>query len=128
MAITRGWTVALAAASTALAAVVAIAQPAGVPARGADVFDDRCSECHALTGVHQGPSLVGVVGRRAGAEAGYAYTPAMKAAGVTWTAAELDRFLQGPKKLIPGTAMAVIISDPTERRDLIAYLGTLKAH
>ena len=58
---------------------------------------------------------------------GYAYTPAMKASGVVWTPAELDRFLQGPRKLIPGTAMSVTVNDPVQRRDLIAYLGTLKA-
>ena len=31
-------------------------------ARGADVYDDRCSGCHVLEGVGQGPSLRGVIG------------------------------------------------------------------
>jgi cytochrome c len=127
MAIARRWTTtALAASALGLAAMTALAQPPGAPAKGADVFDDHCSDCHALQGVHQGPSLVGVVGRKAGTLPGYDYTPAMKASGLVWSPAALDRFLVGPKKLVPGTAMEAVVLDPAERRDLIAYLATLK--
>jgi cytochrome c len=108
------------------AAWAAHAQPAGDPTKGAAVFDDSCSECHALQGAGQGPSLIGVVGRKAASLPGYAYTAGLKASGLTWTAANLERFLTGPKKLVPGTAMSVQIPDPTERRNLVAYLGTLK--
>jgi len=111
----------------ALGASLACAQPAGDAAKGAGVFDDHCSECHVLEGVGQGPSLAGVVGRKAGNLPTYPYTSAIKASGLAWTAANLDRFLMGPKKLVPGTAMSVTVVDPTERRDLIAYLATLKA-
>jgi cytochrome c2 len=126
MAATRRWTAALSVGALGLAAMTAVAQPPGDPAKGADVFDDHCSDCHALQGVHQGPSLVGVLGRKAGSLPGYDYTPAMKASGLTWNRAELDRFLVAPKKLVPGTAMEAVVVDPAERRDLIAYLATLK--
>ena len=95
-------------------------------AKGADVYQDRCASCHVLNGVGQGPSLVGVVGRKAAAVAGFNYSDAMKASGLTWNPANLDRFISGPTKLVPGTAMRAIVSDPGDRRDLIAYLGSLK--
>jgi|HubBroStandDraft_1064217.scaffolds.fasta_scaffold10487_3 cytochrome c len=123
---TANWSAGLAACAAALAAAVALAQPPGDPAKGADVYDDHCSECHVTQGVGQGPSLVGVVGRRAGAVPGFAYTAALKSSGVTWTPAELNLWLQGPGKLVPGTAMLETVSNPAQRRDLIAYLATLK--
>jgi len=114
---------AAAAAAILLAARGANAQDA---AKGSDVFQDHCSQCHVLAGVGQGPSLIGVVGRRAASLAGYPYSDALKASGLTWTAANLDAFVQGPTKLVPGTAMRAIVADPNDRRDLIAYLATLK--
>jgi cytochrome c len=95
-------------------------------AKGADVYQERCGSCHVLNGVGQGPSLVGVVGRKAASIPGFNYSDAMKASGLTWTPANLDRFVSGPTKLVPGTAMRAIVPDPTERRDLIAYLASLK--
>jgi cytochrome c len=112
-------------ASLALAAVAGGAQ-AQDAAKGADVYQERCASCHVLNGVGQGPSLVGVVGRKAASIPGFNYSDAMKASGLTWTPANLDRFVSGPTKLVPGTAMRAIVPDPTERRDLIAYLGSLK--
>jgi cytochrome c len=115
------------AAAAALATVAVAAQtPAGDKTKGADVFEDRCSGCHVLQGEGQGPSLIGVVGRKAGSLPGFAYTPALKASGLVWTAANIDRFIQGPSKLVPGTAMAVVVPGATQRRDLVAYLASLK--
>ena len=104
---------------------VAHAQTAEM-ARGAADYDDRCSGCHALEGVGQGPSLRGVVGRKAGSLAGFSYTPALKASGLTWTPANLDRWLMGPPKVVPGTAMTTEVPDAHERQDLIAYLAGLR--
>ena len=117
----------LAAGMMALGSSIACAQPPGDAAKGAAVFDAHCSECHVQEGVGQGPSLAGVVGRKAGGLPDYPYTAAIKASGLVWTAANLDRFLTGPRQLVPGTAMSATVVDPTERRDLIAYLATLKA-
>ncbi|HEY7901378.1 MAG TPA: c-type cytochrome, partial [Caulobacteraceae bacterium] len=46
--------------------------------RGQAAFEDRCTMCHAPTG-GQGPKLAGVVGRKAGVLAGFAYSAALKA-------------------------------------------------
>jgi cytochrome c len=112
----------LAAAVVALAAAAAHAQDV---AKGSDVFQDHCSQCHVLSGVGQGPSLIGVVGRKAASLPDYPYSAALKASGLVWTAPTLDAFVQGPAKLVPGTAMRAVVSDPSDRRDLIAYLATL---
>jgi cytochrome c2 len=116
--------IALAATIAAAAAGWAKTLPKGDPAAGAALFEDRCAMCHVAAGGGQGPSLAGVFGRRAGSAAGFHYSPALKAAGVTWSAAELDRFLAGPGKAIPGTAMSVTLRDPRQRADLIAYLAS----
>jgi cytochrome c len=115
--------VALASAAMIAFAGAAAAQDA---AKGAAVFQDRCGSCHVLKGVGQAPSLAGVVGRKAAAVPGFNYSDAMKTSGLVWTEANLDRFLAGPTRLVPGTSMRAIVSDPTERRQVIAYLATLK--
>ena len=107
-------------------AVTAQVPPKGDPAAGAALFEDRCVMCHVAAGGGQGPSLAGVFGRKAGSAPGFHYTPALKASGVTWSAPELDRFLAGPGKAMPGTAMAVTIRDPRQRADLIAYFAARK--
>jgi cytochrome c len=119
------WLAALTGAAAMLSASAAVAQM-GDAAKGADVYDDRCSGCHVIGSVGQGPNLAGVVGRKAGAVAGFPYTAALKGSGLTWTPANLDRWLAGPQKVVPGTAMTVEVPSAPERRELIAYLATLK--
>ena len=106
--------------------VLAWSAPATDPAAGQQVYETRCSFCHGEGGVGgQGPSLIGVVGRKAGSFANFAYTPALKASGLTWTAADLDQFLTNPAAVVPGTAMPMSVPDAKERADLIAYLASL---
>lgn len=101
----------------------ALAQaPGGDAGRGAALFEDRCAMCHVAGGGGQGPSLKGVYGRKAGAGPGFHYSAALAGSGLTWTGAGLDRFLAGPSKAVPGTAMSIAVSDPAQRGDLIAYL------
>jgi len=114
------------AALTAALAAGARAQPAGDAAKGAEAFDDRCSQCHVMGGVSQGPNLAGVVGRKAGTAPGFPYTAAMKGSGLTWTAANLERFLAAPQQVVPGTAMNVVVPSEAERRNIVAYLATQK--
>ena len=109
-----------------LFATPALAQPAGSATQGQAVFADRCASCHTLGAVAQGPNLVGVVGRRAASLPDYPYSDALHASGLTWTPANLDRFLQGPTKLVPGTAMEAVVPSEVERRNLIAYLAAAR--
>ena len=86
----------------------------------------QCAACHTITqgGPNMtGPNLWGVFGRRAGTEAGYDYSDAVKAAGFTWDAAHIDTWITNPQAMIPGTKMTFIgLKDPKDRTDVIAYV------
>ena len=89
----------------------------------------QCAACHAVAaGQHGiGPSLAGVVGRKAGSLAGFSYSDAMKNSGKTWDEATLDTFLTNPMSNVPGTRMSYMgQSDPAKRKAVIDYLKTLK--
>lgn len=106
----------------------AAAAPAADAANGAKLFA-QCKICHSVEPGKNGlgPSLHDVVGRKAGTEAGFTYSPAMKSSGLTWTDAELSEYLRAPMKLVPGTKMAFAgMANEKDRADLIAYLDTLK--
>ncbi len=124
---------ALLAGAAALAAAAAVAEAAAAPsgdaAHGKMVFAARCGLCHSAGDVGeagQGPPLAGVVGRMAAASPDFDYTAALKASHLSWTPANLDRFLAGPSMLVPGTAMPIAVADAKTRADLIAYLATVK--
>ena len=89
---------------------------------GQELFTQRCSACHALDHNKTGPMLGGVVGRAAGSDVGYNYSPALKNAGLTWSTDKLDQWLAGPQKLVPGARMPVRVLDAPSRHDIIAYL------
>jgi cytochrome c2 len=111
---------------TAGLAAAARAQPAGDAAKGAEAFDDRCSQCHTTGPAAQGPNLAGVVGRKAGTLPEFPYTAAMKGSGLTWTADNLERFLANSQGLVPGTAMSVTVPSAAERANIVAYLAAQK--
>ncbi len=116
----------------AIAAVVPaaamLAPSAGDAARGQSLFQKSCAVCHgkAAAGGGLGPNLIGLKGRKAGTAPGFAYSPALKRYAKSWDAANLDAYLTGPTKLVPGTRMVVKVTAPADRRDIIAYLETLK--
>jgi cytochrome c len=102
----------------------------GDAVRGERAFQ-RCYACHSVdpgeTASLQGPSLLGVVGRRAASVPGFDYSEALRekgAAGLVWDAASLDRYLADPEAIVPGTRMSIPpVRDAQERADLIAYLA-----
>jgi cytochrome c oxidase assembly protein Cox11 len=96
------------------------------PQAGAKLFATNCGACHAPDRSKLGPALAGVVGRRAGSEAGYPYSAALSHAGFAWDPARLDRWLSNPQALVPGALMPYRLPDDAARRDVIAYLQTLK--
>ncbi len=105
----------------------------GNAAHGAIVFK-QCKVCHAVgpgakAGV--GPEQNNLIGSKAGSRPGYNYSPAMKAAGekgLVWTEENLDKYLENPKALVPGTKMIFPgLKNPQDRADVIAYLKTQTA-
>jgi cytochrome c len=124
-----GWALA------ALALVLLLGSAAGAdPARGARVFQ-RCDACHSIAAGEDklpGPNLSGVLGRRAGTLPGFAFSPAMIAAGaggLRWTRTALDAFLADPQGVVPGTEMGMPggLPAPDDRRDVIDYLARTTA-
>ncbi len=100
------------------------------PASAADVAAGKvafrkCVACHALEeGQNKiGPSLYGLIGRKAGSAAKFNYSKANRDSGVVWTEATLDAYLIDPRTFIPNTKMVFPgIKKASERADLIAYL------
>lgn len=102
--------------------------PQAAPAPGERAFQ-RCAACHSLRADDDrgpAPNLRGVIGRRAGALEGFAYSDAMRAAGrrgLVWDEATLERFLADPETVVPGTDMPFQGGAAAERRAVIAWLG-----
>jgi cytochrome c len=107
--------------------MVGAARAAGDAKAGADVFQSQCAMCHSVTAgaTGIGPSLAGIVGKPAASTAGYDFSPALQAAKLTWTPAELDTFLAAPQSTVPGTKMPYMgLTDSTQRADVEAYLAS----
>ncbi len=87
----------------------------------------RCAACHSTDPGRNGigPSLAQVFGRKSGAVDGYAYSSAMKSAGIVWDDGSLDKFLQEPNGLVHGTKMFANLVNAKDRSNVIAYLKTL---
>ena len=113
---------------------ILLAFVATCPAVAADVEAGKndfkkCALCHATeAGKNKiGPSLFGVIGRKAASLDNYSYSEAMKKFDHTWDAQTLDTYLADPRASVPGTKMIFPgIKDEKERQDVIAYLETLK--
>lgn len=109
----------------ALAAGPAAAE--GDAEAGKKVFK-KCASCHSMEEGKKkiGPSLAGIVGRKAGTVEGFKYSKAMVEfgeGGGTWDEATLDQYLAKPKDLIKGTKMAFGgLKKEADRANVIAYL------
>jgi cytochrome c len=94
----------------------------GDPVRGKELFQKRCTGCHALAENREGPKLQGVYGRNAGAVANFAYSMALKKARIIWDEKSLESWLTDPDAFLPGNDMDFLVSKPQDRQDLISYL------
>jgi len=101
--------------------------------QGADLSNGEakfavCRSCHTTSQGGEdmtGPNLWGVFGRKAGSEPGFAYSDDMKAAGWTWDADRIDKWITNPRGVLAGTKMTFIgMPSATDRRDVIAFLKT----
>ncbi len=106
-----------------------VADAAGVPGdvtAGRQVFK-KCQACHSLESGKTilGPSLAGIVGRKAATDPNFAYSPALKQTTLTWDPATLDAYLMDPQKTVPGNRMPFPgLKTDRDRKDVIAYLAT----
>ena len=118
--------------------VLALAMVASLPAvasaqdaeAGKAVFS-KCKACHSAPGEgaknQVGPNLTGVVGRKAGTVADFAYSEPMKASGLTWDEATISEYLANPKTKVPGNKMVFAgLKDEADIKNVIAYLKAAK--
>jgi cytochrome c len=113
----------------ALLALVRAGDAAAADVEAGKATFKQCLLCHtAEPGKNKiGPSLFGIVGRKAASLKNYDYSDAMKHFNHVWTAQTLNIYLQNPHAEVPGTKMIFPgIKDAKERANLIAYLETLK--
>jgi cytochrome c len=93
---------------------------------GEQLFNNNCRTCHSWKeGDNRlGPSLHGIVGRKAGSISGYAFSPSMKQANITWDEATLDKFIASPDSVVTGNNMKPFngISDAQTRQKIIEFL------
>ena len=97
-------------------------------AAGEAVFK-KCKACHLYNKEKNrvGPHLVGIVGRKAGAIEGYKYSKSLKKmaeeGGLVWDDANLDKYLESPRKFIKRGKMAFAgLKKPEDRANVIAFL------
>jgi cytochrome c len=97
---------------------------------GQVAYNNACRTCHSFKeGDNRlGPTLHGVVGRKAGTVEGFAFSPAMKDSGITWDEATLDKFITSPNQVVSGNKMQPFggIADAGDRKKIVDYLKTLK--
>lgn len=98
----------------------------GDAVRGKLVFEKRCTGCHAIETSREGPALGGVYGRKAGSYAGFVYSDALKKAGLVWNDTSLEQWLTDPDAFISGNNMDFHVAKPQERKDVIAFLKTVR--
>ncbi len=110
------------------AAEAQMAIPKSAPASGDKLFGQQCGACHSAKAGESrvGPSLAGIVGRKAASDPKYQYSAALKKSGQSWNAASLDKWLTSSAKAVPGTKMAYAQADAAKRKAIIDYLSTLK--
>jgi glucose/arabinose dehydrogenase len=120
----------IAALGGALVLTVPVVLAASVPA-GKALFQQQCKLCHTAEpgdgGGAQGPSLQGVLGKRAGSDPTFSYSSALRGSGLNWDDQTFDRFLAAPTAVVPGTTMVLPVPNAEDRESLLAYLRTTRA-
>ena len=97
------------------------------PDSGQQAFNNACRTCHMVKEGDDrlGPNLYKIVGRKAGSLQNYAFSSAMKEAGLVWDEENLDRFIANPDQVVPGNNMKPYggLSSSDDRKKIIAFLA-----
>jgi cytochrome c2 len=96
---------------------------------GRKIFESRCVSCHESAPPSTstlGPSLVGILGKKAGSGNSGVHSRALVESGIVWNRSSLRSYLSDPGRAVPGTIMPMRVEDPKELEDLLNYLETLR--
>lgn len=86
---------------------------------------ELCVACHSVKAGENGsgPTLNGLMGKKAGSEAGFRYSGPLKRSGIVWDRDNLAAFLRNPQELVPGTRMPFSgMTDEVALKALVGYL------
>ena len=103
-----------------------------MPVAAADIEHGKalyqtCAACHTERPDALGPSLKGIVGRKAAVLEDYRYSNPMKRANIVWDDANLRAYIADPQAKVPGNRMPFGgLQDTKNIDDIIAYLKTLR--
>ncbi|MDB5881853.1 MAG: cytochrome c family protein [Ramlibacter sp.] len=112
--------------SLALALLFASAQAGAQNIQRGEKLFIECRSCHAMQpGVNGvGPSLAGIIGRKAASDGSFRYSPAMKRSGLTWDQVTLGAFIADSQGVVPGNRMPYAgMSDGKDIADLVAWMA-----
>lgn len=110
---------------------VAVIGAAATPSRAADAAHGKelysaCIACHSDKPDAIGPSLKGVVGRKAAALDDFRYSAPMRRANLTWDEANLKAYIADPQAKVKGNRMPFGgVREAKDVDDIVAYLKTL---
>lgn len=108
------------------------ANAAGDIGKGKTVFN-KCRACHSIkpekNGV--GPTMFGVIGRKAGSVAGFKRYKGLKTADWVWDEETLSNYLADPRKFTKSrtgknSSMVLKLKKERDRNNVIEYLKTIK--
>ena len=108
------------------------AAAATTPAVAADAAHGKalyqaCVACHSERPEAIGPSLKGVMGRKAAALEDFRYSPPMRRANLIWDEANLRAYIMDPQATVKGNRMPFGgLRDANDVDDVIAHLKTLQ--
>ena len=114
--------------ATALVLVSSSAFADGDADKGKKVFK-KCKSCHSMdAGKHKmGPSLAGIMGRKAGTVDGFKKYKALKGADFSWDEENISEFVQNQKKFLKSKGQSTKIAmrvkiKAKDVNNLVAYL------
>lgn len=119
----------LACAAFVLASLAGAAFAETPASSGREVFERQCRTCHGGTAPADspiGPSLAGIVGRKAATQTSGLHSLALIDSGIVWDRDSLRRFLADPSRMIPGTIMPVRVADAAELERLLDFLESFR--
>ncbi|HEY9080606.1 cytochrome c family protein [Magnetovibrio sp.] len=116
-------------APTEPVAEIAAVAAGGDAESGKSLFRKKCMSCHTFDKGGKdrtGPNLWGIVGRNKAASETFRYSKTLTMFGGTWTEAEINSFIAGPRTFVPDTKMTFAgLKDAKDRANVLAFLKTL---